>query len=69
MNTTIIKYKRSFPLLTILVLIFMTLKLCGVINWSWWLVFMPWIAPIGLVIGLVGIIATIGLLVEHKGKK
>lgn len=67
-NTTVI-YKRSFPLLTILVLIFMTLKLCGVINWSWWLVFMPWIAPIGLVIGLVGIIATIGLLVEHKDKK
>lgn len=67
-NTTVV-YKRSFPLLTILVLIFMTLKLCGVINWSWWLVFMPWIAPIGIIVGGIGIIATLGIYLSYKEKK
>lgn len=32
----------------ILVLIFLILKLCKVITWSWWLVFSPWIAIIAL---------------------
>jgi hypothetical protein len=30
-----------FPILPIMFLIFMTLKLCGVIAWSWWLVTAP----------------------------
>lgn len=30
---------------SLLFLIFMTLKLCGVITWSWWLVCMPLIGP------------------------
>lgn len=30
--------------------IFITLKLCGLITWSWWLVLLPEIAAIGLII-------------------
>ncbi len=38
-----------FGLLTI---VFVTLKLCAVINWSWWLVLLPIYAPIALVIAI-----------------
>lgn len=38
---------HKFPVLTVLTLIFVTLKLCGVISWSWfWVVFpilLPWL--------------------------
>lgn len=38
--------------LGLLGLVFITLKLCGVINWSWWLVLLPIYGPVCLVIGL-----------------
>ncbi len=34
---------------TELFLIFLTLKLCGVIDWSWWWVFAPFWIPLGLI--------------------
>ena len=37
------------PLLTI---VFMTLKLCGVIDWSWWWVFSPVIVVLILFAGI-----------------
>lgn len=36
----------NFPFLSILVLIFITLKLTGHITWSWWWVFAPFWIPI-----------------------
>ena len=40
---------------TVLTLIFITLKLCKVINWSWvWVLAPVWI-PVGLIIFIVGI--------------
>ncbi len=36
--------------LGLLALIFITLKLCEVIAWSWWLVLLPLYGPLGLVI-------------------
>lgn len=33
---------------TVLTLIFLVLKLVGVIDWSWWLVFLPTIISVGL---------------------
>lgn len=33
----------------LLQIVFIVLKLCGVINWSWWYVLLPTIIPIGLV--------------------
>lgn len=35
----------GFPFFSILMLILITLKLCGVIAWSWWWVLAPWWIP------------------------
>ena len=35
-------------LLEILTIIFVILKLCGTIDWSWWLVLLPEIVSIGV---------------------
>lgn len=32
---------RSISFMSLLGLVFITLKLCNVINWSWWLVTLP----------------------------
>jgi hypothetical protein len=48
------------PVFTILGIIFITLKLMGHINWSWWYVLMPFWIPIAfglLVIILMGVVA------------
>ena len=37
----------SFPMIGILGLIFVTLKLCKVIDWSWWWVLSPWWITLG----------------------
>lgn len=51
------------PLLTI---VFMTLKLCNVIDWSWWLVFSPVIIAAALfIVGFV--FQVIGEVLERKG--
>lgn len=39
----------TFPFFSILTLIFITLKLTGVIAWSWWWVLSPVLIPIALV--------------------
>jgi hypothetical protein len=57
----------SLPVL--LFVIFLTLKLCGVILWSWWWVTAPlWIIPAlilgGMAIGFIGL-----LLAEIFGRK
>lgn len=47
---------------TVLFLIFLTLKLTGVIAWSWWFVTMPlWIVPL-LVVAFSGLVVGIGIL-------
>lgn len=53
----------SFPLGIVLFLIFMTLKLCGVIAWSWWWITAPIWAPILIVLT---IFAVVGLVVLVK---
>ena len=62
-NKTTVKTSQSFPLFTILFLIFMTLKLCGVITWSWIWVTAPIWAPILIVLT---IFAVVGLVVLIK---
>lgn len=42
--------KSGFPFLQILTLIFVVAKLWGVINWSWWLVFLPFWGPLALIL-------------------
>lgn len=40
-------------LLDVLGLIFIVLKLTGFINWSWWIVLLPWIIPFVIVLFLI----------------
>lgn len=40
----------DFPLVSVLTVVFVVLKLCGVIDWSWWLVFTPMIVDAVLVL-------------------
>ena len=40
-------------LLDVLGLIFIVLKLTGFINWSWWIVLLPWIIPFVIVLILI----------------
>jgi len=48
-----------FGLLTI---VFITLKLCNVINWSWWWVLAPLWIPTTFVLGLFLIVLTLFLI-------
>jgi hypothetical protein len=53
----------------ILFLIFMTLKLTGNIDWSWWWVTSPlWIPFVAaaVILGIVGVIAIIIEYINHK---
>ena len=52
----------SFPLGVILFLIFMTLKLCGVITWSWIWVTAPIWAPILIVLTIFAIVGLVVLI-------
>jgi hypothetical protein len=52
----------KFPFLSLLGLLFITLKLLGVITWSWWLVLLPVYG--GLVI--LGLVFTVAVIVELR---
>lgn len=57
--------------LSTLTILFITLRLCEVINWSWWLVlaplYLPWaIVVVPLTIGLAAFVLS---LIPEKGKK
>lgn len=58
---TVVK-KYGCGLSTLLTVVFVVLKLCGVISWSWFWVFFPLILDIGLSI-LVAIIAFVVLAI------
>lgn len=70
----------SFPTLSVLGLIFITLKLTGFIAWSWWWVTVPFWGPLALVIGLgiaglaiyvlaLGLIAIVKAILIKFGRK
>ncbi len=44
------KKSSGFSFLTVLTVVFAGLKLGGVIDWSWWLIFMPTLLGVGLFI-------------------
>lgn len=54
MSNTTAAAATSFPTLSVLGLIFVTLKLLGVIGWSWWWVTLPFWAPLALLVVLIG---------------
>jgi len=59
-NETTTAATNSFPFLSILTLIFITLKLTGYIAWSWWWVLSPLWIPFAIVLGI-GIIVLLGI--------
>lgn len=48
--------------LSLLGLIFVTLKLTGFIDWSWWYVTMPFWLPLGVVFSMVLLVAFIAVM-------
>ena len=62
-NTT--KVQGSFPFLSILCLIFITLKLTGYIAWSWWWVLAPIWIPISIIL-VVFVIVGMLYVAENK---
>lgn len=53
----------SIGLSPLLVTLFVTLKLTGVIAWSWWWVTAPLWLPLAAFVGGCGVVFTIGLVV------
>jgi hypothetical protein len=52
----------QFPVLSILAIVFTTLKLCNVIAWSWWWVLSPLWLPFAFIGGIVAFAAICFLL-------
>ena len=48
--------------LDLLAIVFIVLKLCGVINWSWWLV----LAPIWIQVLLIVVVVIIAVAIQKK---
>lgn len=48
-----VEVSNSFPFLSILTLIFITLKLTGYIDWSWLWVLSPLVIPLGLIFSII----------------
>ena len=60
--------KGGMSFLEVLLLVFIILKLCKIINWSWWWVLSPMWIPIGLwlILLIVTIFAHIFYKLKHK---
>ena len=52
--------------LSVLALIFITLKLIGIIKWSWWWVLAPLWIPMAIVICLIGICLIVWVFTDRK---
>lgn len=54
---------------SLLLIAFIVLKLCGIINWSWWWVLSPaWIGA-GIVVLLLAVLGVFKLIEHRKNKK
>lgn len=51
-------------ILGLLGIVFVTLKLCGVINWSWWLVTAPFWAIPAILLSLAGICLVLAKVIK-----
>jgi len=63
-----VKISNGFS--TLLFLIFLTLKLCDIIQWSWWWVFSPFWIPLGIagLFLLIALVLSLGLPSVKKPK-
>lgn len=44
--------------------VFVTLKLTGFIDWSWWTVTLPFWGPLALILSVIGIVAFLKVCIE-----
>lgn len=68
-KTITVQNTASFPALTILGLIFITLKLTDYIDWAWWWVLAPfWVVPAFVfgVLAIIGALAAVVAIMERK---
>lgn len=65
-NTTQPAASGGIGFLGLLTIVFITLKLTGVISWSWWWVTAPLWIPVGVVAVVVILVAVIGVLVNRR---
>ena len=54
--------------LHVITLIFVVLKLTGVINWTWWLVLLPSLVNFGLILGMILFVGVFALVTFSKDK-
>lgn len=59
----------SFPFLSILSLIFITLKLIGIIDWTWWWVLSPLWMPSALIVFGFAVFFLVSIFKTKKDKK
>lgn len=57
-------YKGGTSLSSMLLILFITLKLTGVIDWSWWWVLAPFWVPLSLAV----LLLTVAKLMKQEGK-
>ena len=62
MNNTTQTASVSFPLFGVLGVVFVVLKLTGVIAWSWWWVLLPFYGPYLLGLVILGVFLLIALI-------
>lgn len=56
-----------FDISVLLTIVFVVLKLCGVIAWNWWWVVSPVVFAIGLFILATTILFIVGLILARNG--
>lgn len=66
-----LKIENDVGFLGLLTLLFLALKLCGVVTWSWWAVFAPMWIPTAIAFAIVllvlsGMIFTVGAVAAIK---
>ena len=54
---------------SVLTLIFLVLKLVGVIDWSWWWVFSPLLIELGLVVAILAVVGIVRLIGQSREKR
>lgn len=64
MSSTSNSSSGGIGVLGLLGVVFVTLKLCGVIDWSWWYVTMPFWGGFALILLILGLMGA-GLLALH----
>lgn len=58
----------SIGLLGVLQIIFIVLKLCGLIDWSWWKVFIPMWIDLGIIAGFLLLYLIVLIIAYIYGK-